>query len=177
MIQRIQTVWLLVVVGLMTALLFGRFATVQLGPATGGTTQEMAADGSMVRTTAVANDEIVFSLWGIYENGVQTVPTLPYMGILVILALAVAFVTIFLYRKRMIQLRLCFVLAILMLGIQGFIVMHLYKLTQVLDAMQSYAIRYTVFDIFPVVALFFVWLAFRGVTKDVALLKSLDRIR
>ena len=99
------------------------------------------------------------------------------MSVLVILSLAVAFVTIFLYRKRWLQVRLCFALAIMLLGIEAFIILYIYKLKDALDAMQSYAIKYSVADVLPVVALIFVYFAFRGISKDIALLRSLDRIR
>lgn len=185
MLQRIQTIHLLIVVALLVALFFPNYATVTLGPPQPsvtqgdprpGTTQVTAADGTVVRTTVVQNDQITFNLWGIYQNDEKIVPT-TYMAVLVILALATAFVTIFLYRKRWLQVRLCFALAIMLLGIEGFIVMYIYKLTDILDTLAQYAVKYSVFDLFPVFGLFFVYFAFRGIARDEALVKSLDRIR
>lgn len=179
MLQRIQTVHLLIVVALMTVMFFPNYATVKLGSALPeGTSEMVAADGTITRVTVPAGvqEEITFSLWGIYQNGQKVLPT-TYMAILVILALAVAFVNIFLYRKRWIQVRLCFALAILLLGIEAFIGLYIYKLKDVLDSMSNYAIKYSVADVLPIVALVFVYFAFRGISKDIALVRSLDRIR
>ncbi|MCC8063057.1 MAG: DUF4293 domain-containing protein [Rikenellaceae bacterium] len=179
MLQRIQTVHLLIVVALTAVMFFPNYATVKLGaimPA--GTVQSVSADSTITRVTVPvgAEEEVTFNLWGIFQNGHKAVPT-TYMSVLVILTLAVAFVTIFLYRKRWLQVRLCFALAIMLLGIEAFIILYIYKLKDALDAMQSYAIKYSVADVLPVVALIFVYFAFRGISKDIALLRSLDRIR
>lgn len=179
MLQRIQTIHLLIVTALMAVMLFPNYATVELGSALPeGTVQSVGADSTITRVTVPAgvNEEITFSLWGICQNGQKVVPT-TYMAVLVILTLAVAFVTIFLYRKRWIQVRLCFAMAIMLLGIEAYIILYIYKLKDALDAMQAYAIKYSVVDVLPIVALIFVYFAYRGITKDIALLKSLDRIR
>ncbi len=68
--------------------------------------------------------------------------------------------------------------AVLLLGIEGFVALYIYKLKEGLEAMGGmFAIRYSLADLLPIVALIFVYLAFRGITKDIALVKSLDRIR
>lgn len=178
--QRIQTLYLLVVAGIMGGMFFLNFATVRLGsvlPA--GTTETVGQDGTITRVTVPegVEEEIVFGLWGIFQNGHKVVPT-TYMGVLVALTLAAAVATIFLFRKRGVQVRLCFVQAILLLGIEAFVVLYLYKLKEGLEALGvMYAIRYSVADVLPIVALVFVYLAFRGITKDIALVRSLDRIR
>ncbi len=179
MLQRIQTVHLLIVAALMTVMLFSNYATVKLGSALPeGTSESVASDGTITRITVPhgVEEEITFDLWGVCQNGQKVVST-AYMVGLVILTLAVALVTIFLYRKRWIQMRLCFAMAVLLLGIEAYIVLYIYKLKDALDAMQPYAIKYSVVDVLPIVALIFVYFAFRGITKDIALLKSLDRIR
>lgn len=181
MIQRIQTVHLLIVVALLVTMLFPNYATLRLsGVMPAGATESVSEDGTITRIVVPegVNEEITFGLFdGIRMNGVPVLST-TYMAILVILAIAVAFLTIFLYRKRWIQVRLCLVLAVMMLGIETFIVLYIYKLQDMLDTMvRDYAVKYSVVDIFPIVALIFVYLAFRGISKDIALVKSLDRIR
>lgn len=176
MIQRIQTIHLLLVAALMTCLLFSTYATVSLGNPTLGVQEVTAADGTLVRTTTVAHDTITFSLWGIEQNGQQIVSTL-FMAILVILTLLTALVSIFLYRRRWLQIRLCFALAIMLLGIQSFLVLYIYKLTNILDNLAQYAVKYSITDTFPIIGLIFIYLAFRGIARDQALVKSLDRIR
>lgn len=181
MIQRIQTVHLLIVVALMVTMLFPNYATIRLGSTMPvGTSENVSPDGTITRVIVPegVEEEITFSLFdGVQLNGQQVIPTV-YVAILIILAIAVALVTIFLYHKRWIQIRLCLVLAVLMLGIEAFIVLYIYKLQDMLDEMmRDYAIKYSVVDIFPIVALLFVYFAFRGISKDIALVKSLDRIR
>ena len=69
-------------------------------------------------------------------------------------------------------------MAIMLLGIEAFIALYIYKLKEILDTMmRDYAVKYSVADVLPLVALVFVYFAFRGVSKDIALIKSLDRIR
>ncbi|WP_294596444.1 DUF4293 domain-containing protein [uncultured Rikenella sp.] len=178
--QRIQTLYLLVVAGIMGAMLFMDFATVTVGSALpAGVTQTVAEDGTIHRVTVPegVEQEIVFGLWEIAQNGHRVVSTV-YLGVLVALVAGVALVTVFLFRKRGVQVRLCFVQAVLLLGIEGFVVLYIYKLKEGLEAMGGpFAVRYSLADVLPIVALIFVYLAFRGITKDIALVKSLDRIR
>lgn len=178
--QRIQTLYLLIVAGLMGVMFFMDFATVTVGSALpAGTTQMVDEEGTITSVTVPegVEQEIVFGLWGVSQNGQRVVATV-YMGILVALTMGVALVTIFLFRKRGVQVRLCFVQAVLLLGIEGFVALYIYKLKEGLEAMGGmFAIRYSLADLLPIVALIFVYLAFRGITKDIALVKSLDRIR
>lgn len=171
MLQRIQTVHLLVVVGLLTTMLFSTFATIRIAPALpAGTYESTGADSTITRVIvpeAGGEEEIVFDLWSIRANGAPAVSTL-YMAILVCLTLAVAFVTVFLYRKRWLQVRLCLALTVMLLGIEAFIILSMHR---------DYAVDYSVTDLFPIIALLFVYFAYRGISKDIALIKSLDRIR
>lgn len=180
MLQRIQTVHLLIVVALMAVMFFPNYATVKMGaPLPAGTVETVGADSTITRVVVPAGveEEITFNLWGIYQNGQKAVPT-TYMAVLVVLTLVLAFATVFLYRKRWIQVRLCFAMAIMLLGIEAFIALYIYKLKEILDTMmRDYAVKYSVADVLPLVALVFVYFAFRGVSKDIALIKSLDRIR
>lgn len=177
MLQRIQTLYLLIVAALLAVLFFPNYATVKIGPVLPVGVHETVGADSTITRLIVAEDgeeEIAFNLWGIYQNGHKAVGT-AYMAALVMLALAVAFVTIFLYRKRWLQVRLCFVLAVLLVGIEAFIVLYIYHLNAA--GTDSWAIDYSVADVLPIVALVFVYLAYRGIAKDIALVKSLDRIR
>lgn len=181
MLQRIQTVHLLVVVGLLTTMLFSTFATIRVAPAfPAGTYESVGSDSTITRVIVPetgTEEEIVFDLWSIRTNGASAVSTL-YMSILVCLTLAVAFVTIFLYRNRWLQVRLCLGLTVMLLGIEAFIILYIYKLRDALDTVhRTYAVDYSITDLFPIVALLFVYFAYRGISKDIALIKSLDRIR
>lgn len=89
-----------------------------------------------------------------------------------VLATGLSLVTIFLYKKRLLQLRLCLVNIILLVGLP------------VLIAVQANAIanpggewRFCTAFAFPIVGIILTWMACRGIMKDITLLKSMDRIR
>lgn len=152
MIQRIQSLHLLLVAILMAILCFVPYA-------------EFLREGELCELYA----------WGIKttgENPVMVVPT-PYMGILVALSALLPLVAIFLFRKRLLQIRLCVVQMILLAGVQIYIGIYLYRAwSAVADKLV-----FSIVDIFPLIAIIFTWLAYRGIIRDEALVKSLDRIR
>lgn len=105
--------------------------------------------------------------------------------ILNIFITALALVTIFVHKKKsktikptlFLQFRLATVNIILQLGL--FILLWL-LLTKNLPQDVSFfgSLHYThISFIFPVIGMIFTWLAIRGIIKDIALLKSFDRIR
>ncbi len=96
-----------------------------------------------------------------------------------------AILTIFVHKKKsktikptlFLQLRLATINIILQLGL--FILLWL-LLTKNLPEEVSFfgSLQYThISFIFPIVGMLFTWLAIRGIIKDIALLKSFDRIR
>lgn len=177
MIQRKQSLHLLAIVALMVAMLFMPLATLTVGGSgTANEKIETATDGTITKTTIVSDSSVELNIWGLYADGVQVTP-LVLFTIITFMTIAVAFVNIFLYRKRMLQLRLCFVLAILLIGILAYTGLYIYELHGVKDTQEFAAIKYSVVDLFPLVALVLTWFAYRGITTDIALLRSLDRIR
>lgn len=84
-----------------------------------------------------------------------------------------ALVTIFVYKKRFLQIRLCIVNIILQLGMLILMWVQLHQRTGELNA--EWFVKTTF--ILPVVGIILTWLAMRGIFKDISLLKSLDRIR
>lgn len=176
MIQRKQSLYLLAIFALMVTMLFMPLATLTVAGDNQEDKVETAADGSIIKTTFVAQSDIELNVWGVYTDGKKDVP-LVFFAILTCLTTAVSFVTIFLYRKRMLQLRLCFVMAVMIIGMISYIGLYIYKLNSLAASQDFTAIKYSVADIFPLFALAFTWLAYRGITADIALLRSLDRIR
>ena len=173
MIQRRQTLHLLIVTALLVSMLFFNLATYTLTSSSSEPATTTLGDGTIVRSTVVGNDEVAFRVWGLYSNGVQF-QDLTHFSVLVILTIAASFVTIFLYRKLWVQVRVCLALLALLLGIVIYIVMYIYKLSEMLP---EYAVKYSVADLFPLFAMVFVYLAYRGIARDIALLRSVDRIR
>lgn len=78
----------------------------------------------------------------------------------------------FLYKKRFLQLRLCLVNIILMLGIIILVSVQAYNITKP-DGEWHLNLAFA----FPIIGIILTWLALRGIVKDIALLKSYDRIR
>lgn len=180
MIQRVQTLYLLAVVALMAVMFFPNLATVTtLTPADAQPSRSVttAADGTITSITQnPVNETLMFNIWGIAQDSQMVVGT-TYLAVLVIISLAVAFVTIFLYRHRWVQIRLCLALAIMMLGIEIFIGFYLYKLDSALSTITEHATKYSPMTLAPIAALILVYMAFRGISRDEALVRSLDRIR
>ena len=111
----------------------------------------------------------LYNLWlvkgdGSHEFSVTTV----YFGILV-LAICITLATIFLYRKRRLQMKMCLVTVVVLLT---------YIVPLAVTVGQQYPdVKPTYFAAFPVVALIFCLLAYMGIRKDDKLVRSADRLR
>jgi peptidoglycan/LPS O-acetylase OafA/YrhL len=86
-----------------------------------------------------------------------------------ILCSAVGFVTIFLYRRRMVQIRLCLFNSLVLLGLQGIIIY--YMITAEPGAVFSLTVA------FPLIAAILLVLAMRYIARDEAMVKALNRLR
>ncbi len=155
MIQRIQTLYLLLAAVLMSLTLFLPLATIWYG-----------------------SEELVVKAW-FADGTVGFKAPLPlYLGIILSVATALPFVTIFLYKKRMAQIRLCVSEIVLLLGSAAFIALYCYRMCDVLaELMQDLNFTLGFAALMPVVAIIPMVLAIRGIAKDEALVRSLDRIR
>ncbi len=155
MIQRIQTVYLLLAAVLMSLTLFLPLATIWQG-----------------------GNEIIIKAW-FADGTVGFKAPLPlYLGIILSVATALPFVTIFLYKKRMTQIRLCVSEIVLLLGSAAFIALYCYRMCDVLaELMQELNFTLGFAALMPIVAIIPMVLAIRGIAKDEALVRSLDRIR
>ncbi len=151
MIQRVQTLYLLAAVALMTIFFFSPLATF------------LSAEGLYS-----------LSAMGVNSAAGELVSDTRYLAIMVALAALLPFVTIFLFKKRMLQLRLSVVSVVLTLGalIVGGVYFYLAK--RYFGEAES-AIR--IVCLLPVVAIIFDLMALKAIFKDEMLIKSLDRIR
>lgn len=154
MIQRIQTVFLLIATMLLIFVVSFPIA-------------------EFVRNTDQAIFELGFK--GLIEesaDGTIEFYTLP-LSILIALCLAITVFTIFLYKKRIFQIRLSVANIVLLIGLQGLMYYYVRAAQLALPA----SVSYKLFFIFPLVAAILVFLALRGVARDEALIRSLDRLR
>ena len=118
-------------------------------------------------------DRVVFEATGIYLNEELNDST---WGVFVVGAISsiLALVTVFLYRSRMLQIRLSIFNIVLMIGFYlyfGFILFKLYPMESLHFQKVGVGI------IMPVIAIIIMVLAIRKIGADEVLVRSLDRLR
>ena len=111
---------------------------------------------------------------GIFRDGEEalylvTVPPIVLLTIIV----GVSFISILLYKKRVLQMRLNSFNIILMIGYLGLNYYYIQNFSKQLEGVVSYQIA----GIFPFIAAILTYLAIRAIGKDEALIRSMDRIR
>lgn len=159
MIQRKQTLYLLLITVMMTIVLFVPLAQLAgIIPSSGN--------------VYIATETVIFDVWGIHFSNSQDI-NLVYFGILTALCVATSLVSIFLYKKRTLQLRLCYVIGVMLLGVLIFEVLYGYSLYSA----EGYTVNFSTVMLLPLISLPFAYLAGKGIIKDIALVKSYDRIR
>ena len=95
------------------------------------------------------------------------------VAILLTIIVLISLVTIFCFKKRVLQVRLTIFNMVCMLGAIGLIYYSINSQTKELDAIANYSF----INAFPLVALVLSYLALRSIGKDEALIRSIDRIR
>jgi hypothetical protein len=147
MIQRIQTVYILlsaILIGLLFSLPFAEI---------------------------VHHDQLyLFDIRGIVKEDVVQENGLP-VALLIGLILLLHVFALFIYKKRILQIRVLVFTILLMIGLLGLFYFFIsYTFT---DARISYRLAI----IFPLIAVIFDYLAIRNIGKDEVLIRSIDRIR
>lgn len=118
-------------------------------------------------------DEVLFEAVGIYLNGTLSDST---WGLFVIglISSLLALVTVFLYKKRMLQIRLSIFNMVVMAGFYLFFFFVLYQVYPVENLQFQ---RVGLGGIMPVIAIILNFLAIRKIGADEALVRSLNRLR
>jgi hypothetical protein len=153
MIQRIQTLYLVLVTVLSGLLLNGGLVTF-----TG--TSELFSLSVLGISIISGNDQVIV------EN---TVPLMILLNLIPLLSL----ITIFVFKKRNLQLK--FTMLILVLIIVSIIAGVYYALY--VSKKFGTEIIFNVKMIFPILSAIFAYLAYRGIRKDEQLVNSYDRLR
>ena len=96
---------------------------------------------------------------------------------MLVLAIAVPLVTIFLFKRRTLQIRLCAVEAVLLLGVIVFIALYYWLANRMFEGFEIEHKQLGWAAIMPVLSLILDVLAARAIFKDEVLVRSLDRIR
>lgn len=159
MIQRVQTLYLLLATIFTGLLLFVPLAS-----------------------SDISNMHADLTAWGIYvtdmtNNGLITqVLSHSWFGILLTVTTLLPFATIFLYKNRKRQMLLCIV-EIILLAVSAGLLIYLQQtdiLIEVMDQPKFVLLSQSGLLLLSIVS---VWIARRRITKDEALVRSLDRIR
>ena len=152
MIQRIQTLYLVAIVALMTTAIFTPLAYFVAG-----------AEEYLLYAFSLKGGEVSYS----------TI----YMGVVVALSAIVPFVTIFLFKNRKLQIRLCAVELVLLIGSVIFMAIYYYLGSRMFANLEFATQGFRIAIIFPLVALILDYLSLRAIFHDEMLVRSLDRIR
>lgn len=152
MIQRVQTIYLFIALILMVLMYFFPFAKI----------------------INVQGIVYTFEFDGVKKaaDNAYILKTLPTVILLSAICL-INFIDIFLYKRRILQMRLCIFSMLLMLGLFG---LNYYFLSAAESGIHG-TIVYKYPFIFPIIAAILNYLAFRGIRKDELLVKAYERIR
>lgn len=154
MIQRIQSLYLLLATILMGITLFTPIASF----------------------TVSTGDIYILSAFSL--SSIEALQSTIWMGILMVLAAVLPLVTIFLFKRRMLQVRLCAVEIVLLLGCIAFEAIYFWLSGA--NALADIGVEHRHFGwaaIMPIVSLVFVALAAKATFKDEITVRSFDRIR
>ncbi|MBQ7855689.1 MAG: DUF4293 domain-containing protein [Alistipes sp.] len=155
MIQRIQTLYLLIAVALMAVTLFCPVALLNV-------------DGV----------QVTLSAFGIFDPMGKLSNMSIFMGVQLLLSTLLPLLTIFLYKNRVLQIRLCGAELVMLVGCLVIIGVSIWRMCSLLleeFEWSMLALRLPV--VMPVVAFILVVLAMRATLRDELLVRSLDRIR
>lgn len=152
MIQRIQSLFLLIAMGLLISMFFIPLAEVK-------DFQENILQFDLIGVKMAEEPGYLFLTY--------------HLLILIAAAILVSLITIVKYRNRILQIRLCIFNILLLLGFYGMLFYLLNKVKVHFTA----TIYYEVPVLFPVICVILIFLAIRGIRKDIILLRSYDRIR
>lgn len=106
-------------------------------------------------------------------NGAQIGLPVLEIGVIALISAFMAFIAIFLYKKRSVQKRICIFNAVVIACFYLLFFIFVYFIRTKYSA--NYSISYAV--VMPLIALVFDWLASRAIDKDEELIRSVDRIR
>lgn len=147
MLQRIQTIFILIAEMLIASLYLFKFA-------------DLSVNGELHTFTAKG----IFNGETLVFDGL---PIMLFIGIIVLLHLAI----IFMYKKRIRQIRMLVFTIILLLGLFGMFFYFTYA------GFSGAKVTFKIPVVFPIIALVLDYLAIRAIGKDEALVRSMDRIR
>ncbi len=154
MIQRIQSLYLLAATSLLTVLFRNPVSRISI------------SDNLIMEMNA-------FKIEAITGSTVDSVFVWPYT-VLLALVIIIGLGSIFAYKNRTLQMRLCMYNMFLMLGLIG-LIWYFTKFT--FNELEGRQVLYLWPVVIPFISAIFTYLAFKKIQRDDALIKSYDRIR
>lgn len=154
MIQRIQTVYLLI-----TSILIGIFFFLPFS--------SFVIDGDM--------SVFRLSIFGLIPDSAGAKVLFKAMPLIIMVTtiFVLNITTIFMFKRRMLQIRFCIANIALLLGFQGLMYYFVSVAKHQLGSQPSYSIIF----VFPLVSAVLLYLSIRRIAKDEALVRSMDRLR
>ena len=154
MIQRIQTLYLLLVVVLTGLALWLPLVDFTVGA-----------------------DTCTLTAFGLKDAaGITLLPTV-YLGVVLAATCLLPLVTIFLFRRRLLQIRLCVVEMVLLLGSLVMEGVYYFLSWRVFSDLTFHTQGFKPAIVLPLVCLLFAYLAARAIFRDELLVRAADRIR
>jgi drug/metabolite transporter (DMT)-like permease len=154
MIQRIQTVYILIAAILISLIFFFPFSSF-----------------------VIEQDMSVYhlSLKGLIPDAANSKPLFRVIPLICLVAAIVIIdiLTIDHFKKRMLQIRFCIANIVLLVGLQGL----MFYYANVSSRQLGSHVTYSIIFIFPLISAILTYLAIRGIAKDEALVRSMDRLR
>lgn len=151
MIQRIQTIFLLIIVVLSVLMLTGDLLVMDTGTGT----------------------LFTISFSGLGENGGETIQRLWPLTVILCLVPLLTLAAIFLYKKRALQMRITMFVLLLSLGTIILGAFYVIMFDKKIDV----SILWKLKAIFPLISAILAWLAYRSIMKDDLKVRSYDRLR
>ncbi len=155
MIQRIQTLYLLAVVSLMVTSFFTPAIT------------WIGANGELYTLTSFALEDI---------NGAELHSTI-YLGLLMSMATLLPLITIFLFKNRLLQIRLCAVEMVLILGVVAVKSVYYFLSERLFEGLAMEGNGFIPAILLSILPLLFMYLAVRAIFRDEMMVRASNRIR
>ncbi|OJV40888.1 MAG: hypothetical protein BGO29_15100 [Bacteroidales bacterium 36-12] len=155
MIQRIQSLYLLIIAALTTITLFLPVAGLH------------QVDNSLIY-------ELNYK--GLYElntSGNEYMANTWMLTALMVIIPLLSFINIFLFKNRFLQLRMVFFNIVIMAGFYVMLFIYLWQFGKIIDAKMFVEIPAA----FPLIGIVLSIMTIKSISKDIALIKSLNRIR
>lgn len=117
---------------------------------------------------------LTFNLTGFYQVGEETCIRISNQYSILVFGILVCLlnlITVFMYKRRVLQLRLCIYNILLLAGLIGVMLFVVYSVQNV------GSVSFCLSSVFPIISAIFHYLAFRGIRKDELMVQALSRLR